>query len=243
MKKLVFLLCLALTSSFTTFAQSYKEGNLFGFTVNAGSGQFANALSWSHYHGIGKSKRIKVGYGIRLTNHFGSDLDYVTAPAKYTSGHESIVALFSDDIIKNFDTVRFSSPQFNFLNLGIYLAYTPPILKNKLDLGVNIDAVGFSFGASQVGKYNNSQSVTARPTTLNALLVSDSDYGSLNSEWYVRYWLNNRWAIKGGYEFLFTEYTTDSKVQAIPGSSDRNDRFRNKARMVMFGIEFAPFRK
>ena len=46
----------------------YKTNNSFGLTVNAGAGSFANSLSWSHYHGIGKAKRFNAGYGLRLTN-------------------------------------------------------------------------------------------------------------------------------------------------------------------------------
>ena len=242
MKNLFFIFFIISLTSFESFAQNYKDGNLFGFTTNVGSGQFAYAISWSHYHGIGKNKRFKVGYGIRLTNFIGSDQKYITAPAKYTSGKESLVALFTQNIKANLDTVIFEKAQINFLNAGIYLSYTLPFWKDKVDLGVNIDAIGYSFGASRNGLFNNT-TVSAKPSGFNALLISDSDKGSLNSEWFVRYWINKRWALKGGYEFLFTEYTTDAKIQLLPNSTDTNDRFRNKASMVMLGIEFAPFRK
>ena len=241
--KLFFLIILLLTCTIS-FSQksSYKEGNLFGLTVNVGAGTYANALSWSHYHGIGKNKRFKIGYGLRFTSFFGSDLEYTTAPARYTSGSNSIVALFAENILANIDTISFSKSQTNFLNAGIYLSYLLPLWKNKFELGLNIDAVGLTFGGRQNALYKNN-TVSAKPTPVNLLLISDSDKGSLNSEWYVGFWANNHLLVKAGYEFLFSEYTTDNKVQLLPNSNETNDRFRFKGRMVMLGIEFSPFRK
>ena len=142
----------------------------------------------------------------------------------------------------NLDTVSFASSQVNFLNTGIYLAYTLPFLRDKIDFGINIDALGFSFGEKQQGVYKNNN-VSANPTRFNVLLISDSDLGSLNSEWYLRYKVSNKWALKAGYEFLFTEYTTDSKIQRIANSADTNDRFRLKSPMIMIGIQFYPYKK
>ena len=121
--KLVFFavsIFLLLTGGYS-FAQksTYKEGNSFSLAVNVGASSFANSLGWNHLYGIGKSKRFKVGYGLRLTNFFGSDLDFTTAPAKYTSGKSSIVALFSENIIANIDTISIQKVQTNFLNAGI----------------------------------------------------------------------------------------------------------------------------
>lgn len=229
-------------------SQTYKEGNLFGSTVNIGSGEFAIAFSWSHYHGFGEKKRFKLGYGLRMSNYFGSNQEYQTAPAKYTSGKESLAALFSETKLGNIDTLSFQSVQANALNAGIYLSYTPKILKDKLDIGINIDVIGFSFGSKQQGVFRgegvfNEANVGAKATPFNLLLISDSDLGSLNSEWYLRYWLNEQWAVKLGYEFLFTEFTTDNKIQPIPNTNEFNDRFRRKSSMLMLGVQFAPFRK
>lgn len=221
---------------------SNKEGNAFSLTANIGASSFANSLAWTHVYGIGKNKRFKVGYGLRLTNLFGSDQNFTTAPAKFTSGKSSIAALFSENIIANIDTIGLGKVQTNFINAGIYLNYTLPYWKNRLELGVNIDAIGFTFGSKQNASYNNN-TVSAKPSSFNILLISDSDVGSLNSEWYISYWASKNLKIKAGYEFLFTEYTTETKIQAIPGTTDRNDRFRLKSPMVMFGIVYAPFKK
>jgi hypothetical protein len=241
--KLTFLCNLLLICNIAFPQKSpFKEGNSFGVSVNAGPGTFADALSWSHYHPIGKSKLFRVGYGLRLSNFFGSDLNYTTAPAKYTSGKASIAALFADDIKRNIDTVNFSKAQTNSLNVGIYLAYVLPFGKNKFDLGINIDVLGFTFGSKQNAVYKNNN-VSAKPTPFNLLLISDSDIGSLNSEWYISYRATKHLAIKAGYEFLFSEYTTDNKIQRLPNSNELNDRFRFKSSMILLGVLFAPFRK
>lgn len=244
--KLVFIaisIFLLLTGSYS-FAQksTYKEGNSFSLTVNVGASSFANSLGWNHLYGIGKSKRFKVGYGLRLTNFFGSNLDFTTAPAKYTSGKGSIAALFSEDIIANIDTISIRKVQTNFLNAGIYLQYTLPFWKNRIELGVNIDAIGFTVGSKQNVVYKNGNA-SARPTSFNLLLISDSDIGSLNSEWYISYKATPHLAIKGGYQFLFTEYTSSTKIQQLPNSTETNDRFRLKSPMILFGLIYQPFVK
>lgn len=239
----IFLYSLLLTCNICfSQKQAYKEKNSFGLSVNAGAGSFATALSWTHNHAVGKNKRFSIGYGLRFTNFIGSDLDYITAPAKYTSGKSSIGALFSENIPENIDTVSFAKSQTYFLNAGIYLSYLLPYWKNRLELGVNIDAVGFTFGPRQNAVYKN-KIVTAKPTPFNLLLISDSDIGSLNSEWYVSFWVTPKLAVKAGYEFLFSEYTTDTKIQQLPNSNETNDRFRYKSSMIMLGILYAPFRK
>jgi len=82
-----------------------------------------------------------------------------------------------------------------------------------------------------------SEPFTVKPTTLNLLLTSDNDIGTLNSEFFARYWIKPAWAIKAGYTFLFTEFTTNREL------TFNNDRFRNKAGMFMVGITYAPFKK
>ncbi len=241
MKPIRFIAGILLLASTSVSAQ--KENHIFEVTANVAKNQFASAFSWNRSHGIGSKQRFKVGYGLRLTNYFGTGQNYVTAPAKFTSGKESLAALFSENIEANFDTLTVPRAQVNSLNAAIYLSYTA--FSGKLDIGFNIDAIGFSFGAEQRGTFlsgGNTGIQAAKPTAFNVLLISDSDRGSLNSELNVRYWIHPKWAIKAGYQFLFTEYTANQAVQAIPGFSDRNSRFRNKSSMALVGIAYAPFR-
>jgi hypothetical protein len=105
-------------------------------------------------------------------------------------------------------------------------------------LRFNIDAIGFSFGKDVKGNYINGAQgsmESANPAAFNLLLISDNDKGSLNSELFARYLLNDKWAVKGGIQFLFTEFTTDSEVQQFP---EPNDRFRNKSLMFSAGVSY-----
>ena len=125
------------------------------------------------------------------------------------------------------------SPQVNSLNLFIDLSYT---FNAKWRAGFNIDAIGFSFGSSRQANYINGSTgkiTQASPTPFNVLLVSDNDRGSLNSELYVNYFINATWGLKAGAQFLFTEYTTITKVQVYP---EENDRFRNKSLLFCLGV-------
>ncbi len=237
MKKLSILLLLTLP--FIASAQYDKTTTTGDLGLSAGTG-FSSAFSYNKLWGVGKSNRFKVGLGIRLTNFFAGQTDFRTAPASLTSGKSSIAALFADDIVSQIDTITIKNVQTNALNLSIHLQYS---LSKKIDVGFNIDAIGFTFGGSQAGvgfkakqsdatgKGNNGKSdFTATPTSFNALLVSDSDLGTLNSEIYGRYWLNDKWGIRAGLSFQFNEYTTSRKL------AFDNDRFRSKTLQPLIAI-------
>jgi hypothetical protein len=240
----IFLLVLVVLTGYVNAQElgkvSYKSAHNVGLSVGASSGQWATALDWSHLHGIGKkNQRFKIGYGIRYTGYVGSDLNYTTAPALLTSKQEGPQVLFSETFEENIDTLSLGSAQVNALNVVIHLNYS---IMPKLDIGFNIDAVGFSFGASQRGTFRSSAQQSnspmqpkANPTPYNLLLVSDNDIGSLNSEIFLRYWLHKKWALKAGAMFLFTEYKTENKL------TFDNDRFRNKTLLLMLGVSFKPF--
>ncbi len=222
-----------------TEKHGYKYNNNFDLALATNGQQSLGAISWVHFHSLTKKKRFKVGYGIRFNSQFGKDLYYVTAPASLTSKRTDPGVLFSKIYYENVDTFLVTKSQNNSLNISINLQYT---IKQKFDIGFNIDAVGFSFGGKTTGKYIGYQSSdngtiqTASPTTLNLLLVSDNDIGGLNSELYIRYWFSQKWAIKAGASFAFTEYTTDNKLRL------GNDRWRNKSLMGMIAITYSPFR-
>ena len=247
MKKMVasVILCFVLGSS-NMYAQDgasskrgYKYNNNFDAALSSNIAQSSAALSWVKFHPITKKMRFKLGYGLRFTSQTGKNLYYTTAPAILTSKQTGPQVLFSEIFYENIDTVFVSKAQNNALNLSINLQYS---LNEKLEFGFNIDALGVTFGAAATGTYSAYQSPlnntiqSARPTPFNLLLVSDNDIGTLNSELYIRYWMNQKWALRAGASFLFTEYTTDNKL------SLNNDRWRNKSLMGMFAVTFSPFR-
>lgn len=196
------------------------------------------ALTINQLHGLGRSHRFRVGYGLRFTATTASQLDYVTAPAKLTSGTQSFVALFTENINDNLDTLLLSKTQTNSLNVSIHLEYG---ITRRFDVGINIDAVGYTFGGKQSGLFVSNRPTrsslhntvqAAKVTPLNLLLVSDSDIGSLNSEAYVRYRVTPTLSVRGGIGFQFTEYTTDRKLTLD------NDRFRAKNAGVQLAVAY-----
>jgi hypothetical protein len=246
MKKTKILLTSAIILSFTWlgFAQDlpkgFKYNNNFDLALAFGGGQTTISPSWAHLHGIGKKEKFKIGYGVRFNSVFGSDQTFITAPAKLTSGKTGLGVLFSETIEANLDTISLVKSQVNSLNILVNLQYS---FTRNLEVGFNIDALGFSFGGSQGGTYTRNgtnTAISAKPTTANVLLTSDNDLGSLNSEFYARYWLSEKWAIKAGLTFIFSEYTTNTQVQQIP---EPNDRFRYKTGQAMIAVSFSPFRK
>jgi hypothetical protein len=220
-------------------AQKSNVDKYAAFTVAFGSKQFSTALSYQHLWKLGKNQKLAIGGGVRLTNHFGNNLYYTTAPAKLTSGKTGPSVFFADDIPQNIDSVLFKKSQVNALNLSINFSYN---VYKKITLGFNIDAIGFSFGGKQNGFYLGNNGIgaatTAKPTGFNALLISDNDRGTLNSEFYAQYKMNDKWGVKLGFQYLFTEYTTDTKVQTTP-DGQKNDRFRSKGSGISLGVTYS----
>ena len=237
MKKIILFLFLSHTLS-AQYLYPATQRN-FDLSVAFGSA-FSPSLSYQNLYGIGKAKRFKIGWGIRLNTFFSGQKNYITAPARLTSGSQSIVALFTENIADNLDTLQLTKSRLGNVNGTIILQYS----FKKLDIGFNIDFIGYSFGGKQTGKFIASESKslhetiqTAKPTQFNLLLISDSDIGSLNSELYFRYRISNRLALRAGASFQFLEYTTDKAL------TFENDRFRHKALLPFVAITYTPIKK
>lgn len=207
--------------SIKSFSQKAGSVNYANLTGAIGNNQGSVSVDYFHLWKVGKAKKIEVGLGGRFTSYFGSSQYYSSAPA----------SLAADE--SKSDSLLLQTAQVNALNLAINIGYS---VSNKFGLGFNIDAIGFSFGAVQSGSYlngNQGQVTSAKPTSFNILLIGNNDQGSLNSEFYVRYFFKEKLAVKLGYQYLFTEYTTETQIQQLPVA---NDRFRNKASLLSVGI-------
>ncbi len=212
------------------------------FAFGVGKAGVSPAISYEKLYKIGKAKKLKIGYGIRYTGYIAKDKDihFRTAPARLTSGKYSIVALFSEDILNQIDTLHMHNISTNSFNINTRFEYA---LSKKIDLGFNIDLIGFTVGKKQKaeftgevsdsqGKSNSGKTFSSKPTTLNLLLISDSDVGSLNSEMYVRYWASSKLGIRAGASFQFIEYKTSQKV------AFDNDRFRTKQLLPFLALTY-----
>ena len=228
------LLIVFIVISVEGFAQSGSEDFLDG-TFSIGKNEGSLSVHYVKLWSLTKKQKLSAGIGARLTSYLGANQYYVTAPAELTSGSTGPFVIFKENIVENMDTFLIQSPQVTSLNLSINIHYK---FTQKITAGFNIDGIGFSFGGEKQGNYINgfTGSITqGKPTSFNALLISDNDLGSLNSELFAQYQLNNKLAIKLGVSFLFTEYTTSTKVQTFP---EENDRFRKKSLMLGLGVSY-----
>lgn len=234
MKKISFLFPILLTINQLAFSQS-KNQRYADLSI-AAVGGFSPALSYNYNWGVGKSGKFKIGTGIRFTYFAAGKKDLITAPATLTSGERGPQVLFKENILTNLDTLKVPKVGVGYLNIPIHLQYS---FSKKFEVGFNIDAIGLSFGSKQSGTFYASDSKSlnistqsAKPTTFNLLLVSDNDLGSLNSELYARYWVNDKIGLRAGLSFQFIEYTTD-KILTF-----ENDRFRTKNLLPMIAISY-----
>jgi hypothetical protein len=230
------LLFIILALPFVAFAQEQasRVSSAATFNIGAGSYRGSASIAYDRTWRLGKKKqRLGLGIGARFTSFVGTDLYYVTAPAKLTTESTSPLVIFQENVNENIDSLLVNSSQLNALNLFINIDYK---VSDKIKLGFSIDAIGFSFGSEARGNFMSGQTgknTTAKPTPFNILLISDNDKGSLNSDLYVDYLITNRWSVRAGAQFLFTEYTTKDKVQTHP---EENDRFRNKSLLGSIGV-------
>ena len=216
-------------------AQSHHNKPLqfadFSFTINndiAGAAAFTYQKLYQPQ--FLKSERFILGWGARYTGNFGNNKPFVTAPAKVSEGN-----FFKKQNEAKLDTFFPQNHFTNSINLAIYIGFK---LSKKVQLEFNIDAIGFSFGSKQQGRFMaatqsaSSPLESAKVTPINLLLTGDYDFGSLNSELTVNISINEKWQIRPGLSFLFSEYTTERKL------AFNNDRFRNKTLLPVLGLRY-----
>ena len=200
-----------------------KIEQLADFTLGFGSGQSTVPFGYFKNWNLGKKQNFYIGTGVRLSNAFGKNQVFTSAPASLAANSANKDSLFSSSA----STYALNA----ILNLGYHIS-------PKLDVGFNIDLIGVSFGPSRIKLFSGngtSTTTTAEPTGMNVLLVGNNDRGTLNSEFYLRYKVNNKVGIKLAYQHFFTELTTATKVQTLPA---QNDRFRNITNLFSFGVAY-----
>lgn len=229
----------AATQSIAQDATS-KNSSYADLTIGVGS-MSTVGLGYQYNWKMGKKQKLELGIGGRFTSLIASDKYYVTAPAKLSKGSTGPGALFKEPIKANMDSVLLPSGQVNSLNVMVNVVYN---FSSKFRAGFNIDLIGFSFGGAQTGTYINGNNgapgsrvlpVTASPAGFNLLLVAENDLGSLNSEFYVAYAVNEKWSVKLGAQHIFMEYVTATNVQQFP---EPNDRFRITPTVISVGAAY-----
>lgn len=229
------------TSIFLTIqnagAQEYNHN--IDLTSAFGKKDISLSLSYEYNFEIGKSKRLELGIGARTTYYSGQNKEYITAPANLTKGKTGPSVFFTSKSEKYLDTISIKKPVLTSVNLLVNAGYK---ISPKLIAGFNLDFIGFSVSKKQTAEYIHNDEkaiVSVKPTSFNFLKIDDNAMGSLNSELYLVYKWNNRWGIKAFAEYLYLEYTTETKIQLDGG--EMNDRFRDKP--ISFGVGVSYFLK
>jgi hypothetical protein len=244
--KAIHVIIIVLLSSLVSYSQLRYRDNLYlDVAVSASTKEFSGAISLNHLGPISKRfPKVIAGYGLRFTGFVAANQYYTTAPSKYTSPIQNPGTIFSRTLVENIDTITTATASTYSLNAVVHLQYN---FHPRFAAGFNIDLAGVSLGPTSQfnvisSTFDSGQSpvVSGSATRFNLLLTSDNDIGSLNSEFYLRYILNNRIGLRAGYTFLFSEYTTEQKLSFDQGRIN-NDRYRLKAGMFLLGVSYRPF--
>lgn len=189
-----------------------------GLSASLGGSFGAGSLMYQHSWQLGAKQRWRLTYGARFSTYFGSDIDHVSAPPDF----------YGDAAAE--DTVFVASPAMSNLTLFVGATYS---IKNKVPIGFNIDAVGYTFGGDMEGTYTGagvSTPVTVNPGSVTALLVGPNDIGFLKAEFFAGYHINEKWTVRLGITNMYTEVRTPTELQA------GNTRYRAENMGAMLGV-------
>ena len=240
--KAIMIMLLSFVGAGKACCQQHTTSNKNQFVdlaATAGSSRGAIAVSYVYNWKLGKKKKWEAGIGARLTSSFGTKQEYTTAPARLARTNTvPFLIVFAGQKTENWDTLTVQRPFVNSLNFTANFGYN---FSSKWSGGFNIDLIGLSVGRKSAAVLT-SNGVTrtepsAKPGSFNVLLTGDLDYGNLNSEFFVKYRLNERWGIRGVYQFLFNEYKTTTIKQTAPDGT-LVDRFRNKANNFGLAVSY-----
>ncbi len=226
MKKNILLAIFTLGISVVSMAQKTdnpKKQQLADLSFGFGNKQGSVVAGYFYNWNLGKNRKFFIGTGARFNTFYGTGVSFTSAPSS-----------LAGDKLKE-DTLLAAKPNIFSFNVVINLGYN---ITPKMQAGFNIDAIGASFGAEGTPTFISNgfpTSTKAKPTGFNVLLIGNNDRGSLNSEFYARYKVTEKFGVKLAYQYFFNELTTATKVQTLP---EANDRFRSKARLVNIGFSY-----
>lgn len=241
------------------FGQSPVSARLkSGFDVGMAYAKNNYHPSIAYYQLINADERklFAFGWTMRLGAFYGDNLNYYTAPARLTRGKTGFGALSGPLINGNIDTVRFDYVTMTALSVGV----RAQVNLGRVELGVSADLLGLTLGRRRTARYRSSTglfttvrsksgrdsinapfqganvSQRAYPSRLNVRLLGDNDRGTLSTEVYARVHVNQRFALKGGYQWLTTEVTVQNRDIVA-----NNNRFRNRAGLAYLALTFSIF--
>lgn len=159
--------------------------------------------------GFFSNDRFKIGVGIRYSGFMGGkNLEYKRVDSNYSSTNSYLLSI--------------THPQTFSFNTMFETTYT---FWEKLEVGFNIDLIGYGFGRSRTSPYQSPTTSLAGlqdsdVPNFNLLLVGKHDKGQLNSEFFLGYQLNSNVGVRIGFSHLVTEQQSSQNL-------DGENRFRH----------------
>lgn len=250
------LFCFIVTHSMAQYQGPVSSRISSGLDVGAGfrANQVSPSLSYYQVLNIAKSKFFSLGWTATFRTYYANDVDYITAPARLSRGGTGFYAIGAPYRLDRIDTLRMPYATNTSFNFGIRAQFR----YRFLEIGASADIIGLTLGKTRAGRYlsdngfyyrpssstgkDTIQTFTgayidqsAKPSRANVQLLGDNSYGTLATEVFARVHVNQRLAIKAGYQWLATEYTT-----SVTNVAYDNNRFRNRSGLTYLAITF-PF--
>lgn len=191
----------------------YAQAGLYGGFGYYGNAHYAAAATVQYTMGIGRKKqRFNVGAGLRFQSFFTKDRNYASSSQELNALNRG-----------GADTMFFSKIQNNTLNA--YITFQIHI-KPGVDIYFNTDIGGINFADQRTGAYlsyeNNpdfSTGIPNFPVDYNTepyafnLNIYDRSYGTIMSEVYGSFRLNDVLNWRLGVQYYQNQYVT---VQEVP---------------------------
>ncbi|MCI4669581.1 MAG: hypothetical protein MRZ79_15710 [Bacteroidia bacterium] len=177
-------------------AQSENHHNI-DLSLGLGSRTFSPAFSYNYNFALGKKGRLNIGPGLRLFTIGGNNWRFAeeNAPNGNNGDGDSEVNAF----------VAETNQMFGF-NLGIYLKYE---ITDFLEIGINVDAIGLSFGNEQEGKLTVAENGETVQVTnvgyINPNTLFDDGNVSNDMLW-LGYRFKEKYLIRAGINFTGKMY-------------------------------------
>jgi hypothetical protein len=181
-----------------TFSQSLDPAYRFeqisdiDFGIN-GEGLLMQA-DYHHVHRLNPENNFRMGYGLAFMRYRSfEDINYTTKEG------EQYLDL-------GLDSLQVENPAISSLNLFILLNYAP---NDRIDFGLSIDVVGIGWGKPQdallaSGPNDNApRGAVSEPVRFNSSVFAS---GSWRSQFHLRYWLAQRWALHTGVTYWLSAY-------------------------------------
>lgn len=202
-------------------AQSFVEAGI-GFNSNH------TVLSAGYYRAwrLSESKsffdKMYIGTGGRFSGFGAKEVRFTSAPR----------GLYRTN---NADSIFTPAPAIYAINIFLNLGYQ---INENFQAGFDIDLAGLSFGPNGSPTYISNgvpQTAKVNPTPVNVLMVGANNRGSLLSNLYLRYKINNRWGVRASYQTFYAEITTEELLQTVP---ENNKRFRHTTKLLGLGVNY-----